>query len=100
MRLFIAITIPKEVKDYLWELKDEFKVLGKFNFVPKKNYHITLKFLGEIKEEKIDHIKQRLSEIKFNSFKTSLESLGHFNYGLIHIQKTAHYNWPGKWMKH
>tara|TARA_Y100000034_G_scaffold109360_1_gene140620 strand:+ start:1729 stop:2244 length:516 start_codon:yes stop_codon:yes gene_type:complete len=78
MRIFIAITLPKEVKDYLWELKEEFRGIGKFNFIAKKNYHITLKFLGNIKEDKLEEIKQKLSKIKFNSFEDSLKELGCF----------------------
>jgi len=85
MRLFIAIKLPKEVKDYLWELKEEFRGVGKFNFISKKNYHITLKFLGNIKEDKLEEIKQKLSKIKFNSFEDSLNKLGCFNNKVLWI---------------
>jgi len=85
MRLFIAINLPKEVKDYLWELKEEFRGVGKFNFISKKNYHITLKFLGNIKEDKLEEIKQKLSKIKFNSFEDSLNKLGCFNNKVLWI---------------
>jgi len=79
MRLFIAINISKEVKDYLFELKNEFRKLGKINFSGKNKYHITLKFLGEVKENKLEEIKDKLSKVKFNSFETSLNELGNFN---------------------
>jgi len=85
MRLFIAINLPKEVKDYLWELKEEFRNIGKFNFISKKNYHITLKFLGEIKKDKLEEIKQKLSKIKFNSFEDSLNKIGCFNNKVIWV---------------
>jgi|SRR3989344_51529 len=85
MRLFIAINLPKEVKDYLWELKEEFRELGKFNLTAKSKYHITLKFLGEIKEDKLVEIKEKLSEIKFSSFETSLNKLGCFNDRILWI---------------
>lgn len=85
MRLFIAINLPKEVKDYLWELKEEFRNIGKFNFISKKNYHITLKFLGDIKEDKLKEIKQKLSKIKFNSFEDSLNKLGCFNNRILWV---------------
>src|SRR3989344_48038 len=78
MRLFIAINLPKEVKDYLWELKEEFRELGKFNLTAKSKYHITLKFLGEIKEDKLVEIKEKLSEIKFSSFETSINNKNKF----------------------
>src|SRR3989344_6757066 len=85
MKLFVAINLPKEIKDYLWELKEEFRNSGKFNFVPKKNYHITLKFLGEVKEDKLKEIKEKLSKIKFNSFEISLNEMGHFNYRVLWV---------------
>lgn len=85
MRLFIAIKLPKEVKDYLWELKEEFRNIGKFNFISKKNYHITLKFLGNTKEEKLEEIKEKLAKIEFNSFEDSLKELGCFNNKVIWV---------------
>jgi 2'-5' RNA ligase len=85
MRLFIAISLPKEIKDYLWELKEEFRESGKINFTAKSRYHITLKFLGEVKEEKLEEIKEKLSKVKFNSFETSLNELGHFNNNILWI---------------
>ena len=79
MKLFISVNLPKEVKDYLWELKEEFRGLGNFRFEPKRNYHITLKFLGEIEEGRLDYIRQRLSGVNFYSFRTSLRGLGNFD---------------------
>lgn len=85
MRLFIAVNLPKEVKDYLWQLKEEYHGLGKIKFTPKKDYHITLKFLGEVKEDRLEEIKQRLSNVHLNSFTASLYELGHFNYGVLWV---------------
>ena len=85
MRLFIAINLTKEIKDYLWKLKEEFRSSGKIRFTPKKDYHITLKFLGEVKEENLESIKQKLSNINYNLFNVSLYKLGHFNYGVLWI---------------
>ena len=79
MRLFIALNISKEAKDYLFKLKEEFRNLGKINLLGKNKYHITLKFLGEVKEDKLEEIKNKLSKVKFNSFEISLNELGHFH---------------------
>lgn len=76
MRLFIAINLPKEVKDYLFDLEEEFRDFGKFNFVAKKNLHLTLKFLGNINENQLKEIKERLKKIKSKSFEVSLNKLG------------------------
>ena len=78
MRLFIAINLPKEVKDYLFDLQKEFREFGKFNFVAKKNLHLSLKFMGNIEESKLKGINDKLSKIKSKSFEVSLNSLGVF----------------------
>jgi len=76
MRLFIAINLSKEVKDYLFDLQKEFRKFGKFNFVAKKNLHLTLKFFGET--NKLDLIKEKLNKINSKSFEVSLSSIGIF----------------------
>lgn len=78
MRLFISIELPEEVKDELWKLQEGFKDLAKVKWVAKKNYHICLKFLGEVSESKVEKIKSALKTIKFNSFSTSLNKIGVF----------------------
>ena len=78
MRAFIAINLPKEVKDYLFDLQKDFKDFGKINFITKKNIHLTLKFLGSIDGNKLKQIKEKLSKIKLKSFEVSLNSTGVF----------------------
>ncbi len=80
MRLFVGINLPSDVKDYLFDLQSELKnsSLAKVNWVFKKNLHLTLKFLGEIPDNKVDEIKNRLKRIKFNKFKAKLNGLGVF----------------------
>ena len=80
MRCFIAIFPSKEIKEYLCQIQ---KQIGnkciKAKWIPKSQLHITLKFLGNIKEDKLGKIKEKLSKIKFNSFEDSLNQLGSFN---------------------
>ena len=78
MRLFIAINLPKEVKDYLFDLQKEFKDYGKINFIHKKNLHLTLKFLGNVDDNKLKEIKEKLNKVKSKNFEISLNSLGIF----------------------
>lgn len=79
MRLFIAIDIPKEIKDKLFDLQKQIgSDLAKISWVHKKNLHLTLKFLGELPENKVEGIKERLRTIKLNSFEVELNSLGVF----------------------
>ena len=86
MRIFIAVNLPKEVKDYLFDLEEEFKGFGKINFIAKKNLHITLKFLGEVKENSLNDIKKKLNNVKLKSFEVSLNNLRIFpNIELIKV---------------
>jgi len=79
MRCFIAIKLPIEIKDYLFELQREIRSeYAKINFVHKKNLHLTLKFLGEINNKKIEVIKERLRKINFKHLKVSLNDIGFF----------------------
>ncbi len=77
MRIFVAVDLNKEIKDYLFNLQKEVKE-AKITWVSKKNLHLTLKFMGEIKEDKIPQIKEELSKIKFNKIKVNLGKIGFF----------------------
>lgn len=80
MRLFIAIDLPDEVKEELVFVQ---KGIGssdaKVSYVAKKNLHLTLKFLGEISEEKLEKLKKVLNEIKQKSFSVHLDKFGCFD---------------------
>lgn len=79
MRLFTAIELPEEIKDYLFSIKDEFnRDLAKVNWVAKSKLHITLKFLGEVNEKILPGIIEKLKKIKFDSFELELDNLGIF----------------------
>ena len=77
MRAFIAIEMPKEIKEILLEAQKQINT-EKAKIRPAKAFHLTLKFLGEVDETKVEEIKQKLSEIKFDSFETSLTNIGVF----------------------
>ncbi|OYT41225.1 RNA 2',3'-cyclic phosphodiesterase [Candidatus Pacearchaeota archaeon ex4484_26] len=79
MRCFIAIDIPEELRGTLAKVQEAFKIPGlKAKFVEKENFHLTLKFLGELTDTKINSIKEKLQSIKFNSFKASFGQIGVF----------------------
>lgn len=79
MRAFIAIPLPKEIKDYLYELQQEISRLpAKFRFVHKKNLHLTIKFIRGLQPKDLEELKSRLKTIKFNAFKTKLQGTGLF----------------------
>ena len=77
MRAFIAIEIPSEVKKIFLEVQNQLDK-DKAKLKITRDFHLTLKFLGEVDETKVEEIKKKLSEIKFDSFETSLTNIGVF----------------------
>lgn len=76
MRCFIAIDVSEQFYDYFKELQNNLKTNIKATFT--KTFHLTLKFLGEIEENKVEKVKDSLKNIKFEPFKVSLSNLGVF----------------------
>ncbi|MBL7151251.1 MAG: RNA 2',3'-cyclic phosphodiesterase [Candidatus Omnitrophica bacterium] len=81
MRAFIAIELPKEIKDALSTLQEELKSSGAdVKWVAPDNIHLTLKFLGEIDDKKADEVSKIIEEAAKNnvSFIIRLASVGVF----------------------
>ena len=74
MRLFIAIPVPQNVLEKLKVLQSQLP-----DYVSKNRHmHFTLKFLGEVQPNKVEQIKEKLSEIKFSDFEFKLDKIGFF----------------------
>jgi len=79
MRLFIAINLPGNVKDYLYDLCKKINSNNiKVNWTHKKNLHLTMKFIGEVGDSKLNEIKDRLSHIEYEKFSLNLDTIGFF----------------------
>ncbi|HDQ23042.1 MAG TPA: RNA 2',3'-cyclic phosphodiesterase [Candidatus Uhrbacteria bacterium] len=68
-RLFLAINLPPEIKEEIFNLALKLKKLNKnkpIKWVEKDNFHLTLHFLGSVPEEKISTINQALAPIVAN----------------------------------
>jgi len=80
-RCFIALDLPCDVIDEIKSIQGLIKKKNLFNgkFTEPGNLHLTLKFLGEIDEEKVNEVKNKLREIKFNDFEISLGNIGVFS---------------------
>ncbi len=81
MRAFIAIPINKECLEKLTLLQNRLISAGAdVKWVRPKNIHITLKFLGDIDEDRLQNIIPLLHEsiIKHNSFNITIAGLGAF----------------------
>ena len=78
MRCFISIDLPSHVKSRIFH---KFGVLGskglfKGKLVKKDDLHLTLKFLGNLSEDKIKEVKRKLKEIKFSKFEGKIGRTG------------------------
>ena len=87
MRCFIAIDIPKKIKE---KISHESQLLHKKNIfkgkaTEKENLHLTLKFLGEVSEEQIKKISEKLRSINFKKFKAKVSETGVFDENIIKI---------------
>ncbi|MFA5351315.1 MAG: RNA 2',3'-cyclic phosphodiesterase [Candidatus Omnitrophota bacterium] len=81
MRTFIAIELPQEIKEKLSELQARLKQSeADVKWVEPENIHLTLKFLGEIGEDKLPKIIEIIESTTQNTkqFRLSLSSLGAF----------------------
>lgn len=80
MRLFIAIDLPIFIKS---KLEDIINKLKKTNidakWVESKNIHITLKFLGETPQEKVEKIKKIIENVS-NDYKVLELNLKNFGF--------------------
>lgn len=77
-RLFIGISLEKEICEYFHKLTLDLSKINKdVRVIPPQNVHITLKFLGNIKKEDIDIIYENIgiSLEGFKSFKFDLSSI-------------------------
>jgi 2'-5' RNA ligase len=64
VRLFVAIAIPDEIRERYAALIRGFRAIApQVKWVWPENLHITLKFLGQTPPEKLDALRQVLTEV-------------------------------------
>jgi 2'-5' RNA ligase len=79
MRLFIAINLNDEWKDWLMNAAGVLKSSAvKGRFTPRENLHLTLAFLGEIDASKLALVKHCMDQILERTFLLYLDGLGRF----------------------
>lgn len=84
MRCFIAIEFDEMTKDLLAKLQDSLAKSGiKGNYTHRDNFHLTLKFLGEINQTTVNKIKSVLGKVTTNreAFVLDFAGLGKFSKG-------------------
>lgn len=76
MRLFIAIDLPREIKEYLFSTASNLQKFKGVKAVSKDNIHLTLLFLGERSDVK--EIISTLKKIRFSPINLETEDFGFF----------------------
>ncbi len=77
VRLFIALLLPREVKDKLGELISDLRPrTDSIRWVASGNIHLTLKFIGERPEKDIDPIAAVVMEVVKGRKKVEVEVRG------------------------
>jgi len=96
MRAFVAIDIDENIRQQLEILQQQLKEKvnlrkGDCRWVNPKNIHLTLKFLGEIKDKEVVDVCNMVEKVtrKHKKFDLDIKSVGHFG------GKSARVLWVG-----
>ena len=77
LRIFIAIELPDSLKKEINSLTESFKgIHAPVRWVPVKNIHLTLKFLGEITENQLETAKEVSKRVAPNYTSFSIQPKG------------------------
>jgi 2'-5' RNA ligase len=74
-RLFVAIALPAPVRDALVALASP---LAGVNWTNPEQLHLTLRFLGDVPEEKIESVTTHLASVRVEPFVLPVEGVGAF----------------------
>jgi len=77
---FIAIPIPNSLKEHLAHIQSQLKSKLSYKQWPhKEDLHITLKFLGEVDDKRVDELNEQLNLLKkIKFFETTVKGVGYF----------------------
>ncbi len=76
-RIFIAVDIPQLHQERIFEIQNKFSTF-KLKQVKQSHLHITMKFLGEVKESTVQDVLESLSGLNMAGFDASIGQLGIF----------------------
>ena len=79
MRLFVGIEFPWELRSRLAGLSG--KGIPGARWIPAENYHLTLRFIGEIPAWRAEEIHSALAELRAPGFGLTVSGLGTFQKG-------------------
>ncbi|MBQ7216199.1 MAG: RNA 2',3'-cyclic phosphodiesterase [Synergistaceae bacterium] len=79
VRAFVAVRVPGQAADELENFLSELRPLAPIRWVRREQFHITLKFLGEVEHSVIEQVKESLEPVKFfEPFSVELDHIGAF----------------------
>jgi len=79
MRVFIAVDIPDKIRKTLGDVQRELRPLtSSARWVAPESIHITLKFVGEIPEKRLDDIDTALAGLSWKPFTITVRGVGFF----------------------
>ena len=79
IRAFIAVKVPDDVSEELENFLAELRPLSRIRWVKFGQFHVTLKFLGELRPDIISGVKNSLMPLKyFSPFDIELSYIGAF----------------------
>jgi len=79
MRIFIALDIPGEVRQRMAQYIEHVREYApQARWARVEGLHVTLKFVGEVKDGQLQRIKEALKSIRHDPFDVTFESVGFF----------------------
>ncbi|MDO5844147.1 MAG: RNA 2',3'-cyclic phosphodiesterase [Methanocorpusculum sp.] len=78
VRLFIAVEPSNEIQTKIAEAGETLKGAGRLSFAKTEQMHITLKFLGEVEENKIPKIEEALKQISGKPYRLTASKVSSF----------------------
>ena len=84
IRIFVSTDLPEDIQKEVKKIQD---ILPKFEGkrTELENLHLTLKFLGGISEERVEEVKKRLRDVKFEKFESEIDGMGVFSLKFVKI---------------
>ncbi len=82
MRLFVAVSLSAEIRDRLAAAQDRLRrALCDVSWVRAENIHVTLKFLGDTEEKRLERIRPALAEVARAGAPFSMQVTGVGSFG-------------------
>lgn len=85
MRCFLSIDLSAETRKEISRIQSELPKDAKYILVKPEIVHLTMKFLGEIDDEKTEKVKEMLKKLNFSRFKARIKELSVFSPSFIKV---------------